>query len=48
MLARTPMKIVTVALANCMAQTIWAAIAKGICDQAAPAHVIEEIRLAGL
>lgn len=48
MLARKPMKVVTVALANCMARTIWAAIAKGICDRAAPAHVIEEIRLAGL
>jgi transposase len=37
MLARKPVKVVAVALANRMARTIWALIASGSCYRAAPA-----------
>lgn len=38
MLVRKPVKVVAVALANRMARTIWALIAKGSCYRAAPAQ----------
>ncbi len=37
MLARKPVKVVAVALADRMARTIWALIASGSCNRAAPA-----------
>lgn len=36
-LARKPVKVAAIALANRMARTIWALIASGSNDQAAPA-----------